>query len=440
MKRIIYLFAILILSTPFILNCSQSITEPEPQESIWRISIDYRGGGLDVFVFQGSYSNVRIILDSMPDKNLDGFNFLIAYEAQALTFIKAELLEATECWEYFNYELGPFDGCEEDCPSGLVRLTGLRNVDYGPYHPEDCEGVDGFFDSSGVTLANIKFYVTDDPNYDCVFVPVYFYWLECEDNTITCGGDEMVYISNRVFELNWQTTDSKYIEISPPDDRIDSNDFIYGASDNCEILIQSGNLISNRVIDFYNGGMDIACVGPEDFPGDVNLNNISNEIADLLLFAEYLIYGDSAFTINLNGQLAATNVNGDTAQATIEDFIYMLRIITGDALPSTQIQHFLDTATIRQHENTIIIECDTAIGAIWLVLNDSTELTLLAEYMDILYDHIDSKSKILIYELGTGSIPSGNNELLRSDHDAEIIHFEAVDYYGNSLVTVIENP
>lgn len=376
----------------------------------------------------------------MPKTSLDGFNFLVAYDAQALTFMTAELVDATWCWEYFDYEQISAEECDGECPSGLVRLSGLRDVNYGAHHPVDCDGADGFFDSSSTEIINIKFWITDDPNYECVVVPIYFYWLDCEDNTITCDGDETVYISNHVFDLNWQTTESEYVEIFPPDDLIDSNDFIYGASDDCETMIQNGNLLSSRVIDFYNGVVDIACTGPEDFPGDVNLNNIMCEIADFLLFAEYFIYGDSAFTIDYDQQIIETNVNGDTANATLEDFIYMLRILTGDGLPYTQIQHYVDTATIRQHENSIIIEGDTAIGAIWLVLSDSTEFTLLADYMDILYDQVDSKSKILIYDLGVGSIPIGIHDLLRLDDNADIIHFEAVDYYGNSLVTVIENP
>jgi hypothetical protein len=437
MKWRIYFPLLLIFSASLILSCSKSITEPGPQESILGIELE---GNTDVFNFLGGYSDVRIILNLAPDKGLDGFNLLIAYNDLALTFIQADLAEETACWEYFNYELVSFDECGEDCPAGLVRLTGLRDVNYGPYHPENCEGANGFFDGPDVVLANIKFLVTEDPHYDCQVIPVYFYWLDCEDNTITCGGDETIYISNHVFDLNWQTSESEYVEMFPPDGQIDSNDFIYGASDNCEIIVKDGNRSSNRVIDFYNGIVDIACIGPEHFPGDVNVNNLSNEIADFLLFAEYFIYGDSAFTINLEYQIAETNVNGDTACATLEDFIYMLRIMTGDALPYSQIQHYNDTATVRLHDNTLTVESDTAIGAIWLILNDTTALTLLADYMDILHDDVDSKTKILIYNLGTASIPSGVNDLLHLDYIAEIIHFEAVDYYGNRLVSIIENP
>ena len=257
MKCTLYLFATLALLMVFDVSCSNVISPPEPQESSWAFRIQFHGEPPDDYVFQGHYVYVEICLDSADDRSLDGFNFLIAYNSDGLTFIYAELLEATECWEYFTYDLGPFDGCGNDCPSGLVRLSGLRDVNYGPYHPEGCKGADGFFDSSGVEIAQLKFYVTDDRTFECDFLPIYFYWLDCEDNTITCCGNETKFVSNRVFDISWET-DRGYREIFPPDGSIDLDDHIYGAWEICEDNFGSGYL-SNRVIDFFNGGIDIAC-------------------------------------------------------------------------------------------------------------------------------------------------------------------------------------
>ncbi len=441
MRRIFYLFVVLILFTLFILNCSESITEPEPLESSWVIRLEYHGWELDDPVFQGHYVNLGIILDSMPDTSLDGFSFLIAYDAQALTFMQAELPEATECWEYFNYELGPFDECGEDCPSGLVRLTGLRDVNYGPYHPEGCEGADGFFDSSGVTLANIKFYVTDDRNYECVYTPVYFYWLGCEDNTIVCGSDEMAYISNRVFNLSLDSSIIEYYEIEPPDGYIDLDDHIFGAFDICEDNTIPDQPAFNRTIDYFNGCLHIACAADIDqyTIGDINLNKIANEIGDAILFSNYFIYGPVVFMVDSLKQTLATDVNRDGVFPTLEDLEYMIRVIIGDAIPYSKIQHDVDTVGVTMQDYALTVDSDSGIAAIWVIFDDSTDVTLLADGMEILSDHVDGQTKLLIYDIGTEYIPQGNQDVLQISNVAEIIHFEAVGYYGNRLVTKIES-
>jgi len=405
-------------------------------ESSWGIRIEYHGGGLDDLVFQGHYSNVGIILDSAPDKSLDGFNFLIGYDDEALTFMTAEFVDATWCWEYFNYEQGPFEECGEDCPSGLVRLTGLRDVNYGPYHPAECEGADGFFDSSGTEIFNIKFYVTDDRNYECVFVPVYFYWLDCGDNTITCGGEVNELISRRVFELSWESGVREDVQILPPDGTVKSGPNIYGALDQClDIGISAA-------IDFYNGGLDIACAYSIDNPdGDLNQNRIPYEVDDIILFADYFAYGSSVFTIDSARQRAASDVNNDWEYLTPADFVFMIRYaVTDDYIPTSHLQHLKDTVIITKNENILSINADTRVAAIWLVFDDSTDVSLMAENMDMMRGFADEEMRVLIYNLGPEFIPEGTCDILQLDHDADLIHIEAAGYYGNRLVSIIENP
>ena len=443
MRRIFYLFAISILSTLFILNCSESITEPVPLESSWVIRLEYHGWELDDPVFQGHYVNLGVILDSMPDTSLDGFNFLIAYDDEALTFMTAEFADATWCWEYFNYELGPFDDCGEDCPSGLVRLTGLRDVNYGPYHPEGCEGADGFFDNLGVTLADIIFYVTDDREYECVYVPVYFYWLDCGDNTIACGSDEMAYISNRVFNLSLDSSIIEYYEIEPPDGYIDPDDHIFGAFDICEDNTISDMPGYNRSIDFFNGCLHIVCAEDIDqlyFIGDINLNGIANQIEDAILFSNYFVYGPSVFIIDSLKQTLATDVNMDTEFATLEDLEYLIRVITGDAIPYDNLQHDADTVSLSIRDSILAIDTYAKVGSISMTFDDETFVTFLADGMDMLCDNVNGQTKVLIYNIGTHYIPAGEHDVLEISDDAAIIHFEAADYDGNRLVTIIENP
>ena len=64
-----------------------------------------------------------------------------------------------------------------------------------------------------------------------------------------------------------------------------------------------------------------------------NLNEISNEISDAVLFSNYFVYGIGVFDINEAGQIAATDVNADGLTLSVADLVYMVRIILGDAAP-----------------------------------------------------------------------------------------------------------
>jgi len=59
-----------------------------------------------------------------------------------------------------------------------------------------------------------------------------------------------------------------------------------GAPDVCMI---GGKVQPIRFVDFWNGGIDIACSDSIDARGDVNLNGIANEIADAVIYTNYFL-------------------------------------------------------------------------------------------------------------------------------------------------------
>jgi len=85
---------------------------------------------------QGHYEFVSITTENgtLP---MGGFDFLIAYDASALTFMEAtpgQLLE--DCgWEYFTYRFGSQGNCGGPCPSGLLRIVAIAEVNNGANHP-----------------------------------------------------------------------------------------------------------------------------------------------------------------------------------------------------------------------------------------------------------------------------------------------------------------
>ena len=65
---------------------------------------------------QGMYEYVSITIEN-SDLEMGGFDFLIAYDASALTFMEAtpgQLLEDCD-WEYFTYRYGAFGNCGDAC-------------------------------------------------------------------------------------------------------------------------------------------------------------------------------------------------------------------------------------------------------------------------------------------------------------------------------------
>jgi hypothetical protein len=402
--------------------------------STWGVRIAKIGD--DSFVFQGHYADLPIYLDYMgTEDGMGGFDFLIAYDASALTFIGAERGDAISCWEYFTYRFGPFGNCGGMCPSGMLQLIGMAEANDGPNHPTGCDGADGFFDPEA-ELATIRFFVTNDRTYECQYVPVYFYWLNCGDNAISDFQGEDLYISNHVYNINWVDVNNAYYELLPSDGTIDENDHIYGAFDGCDVNPDPEKPAPIRDVDFFNGGVDIACADDIDARGDLNLNNLANEIADAVLYTNYFIYGPVVFTVNYEGQVAASDVNNDGRVLTVGDLVYLIRILTNDAVPYTKLSPFASEATVRVNNGTVSINSGVNVGAALFVFDGEAEVSNLTN-MDILADVVDGQTRVLVYNMETGSIAAGETNVLTVIGDATLTEVEVSDYYGNMVNTEV---
>ncbi len=390
--------------------------------------------GDDAFVFQGSYATLPITLNRTSGIAIGGYDLLIAYDASALTFVSAELGTANECWEYFTYRFGPFGNCGSACPSGLVELIAMREANDGPNHPEGCDGADGLF-SDDANIANIKFFVTDDRTYECQYVPVYFYWLDCTHNAFSDITGNDLYISSTVWGINWVNTSDPYYQLIPNDGTVDEDDFMYGAWDICDDNPDPEKPTPIRDIDFFNGGVDIACADSIDKRGDLNLNNLANEIADAVLYTNYFIYGPPVFTINLQGQIAASDVNNDGRVLTVGDLVYLIRILTGDAVPFTKLSPFASDASVRMAGDVVSIESGVNVGAALFVFKGEADVTLLADNMEMVSDVVEGETRTLVWSRSTESIEAGLTDVLQVNGDVTLTEVEASDYYGNMVNT-----
>jgi hypothetical protein len=271
--------------------------------------------------FPGQNAYVNITLDNLASlRGFGGVDLLIAYDANALNFrevTRGTLIDSCG-WEYFTYRFGGQGNCGGPCPSGLLRLVALAETNNGDTHPS-C-----FFSGLSGELATLEFLGANSPIYNGVFVPISFYWLDCSDNSFASTAGDTLYFSHRVFDYG-----------SPNDITGQPG---YGGWQGIEGSPNCLNLQGpppDTTLDFYNGGVHITSTDTTYARGDLNLNGIANEIADLVMFTNYFLSGLSAFASggDVNASIAATDINADGMTLTYQDLVYLDRIVIGEAVP-----------------------------------------------------------------------------------------------------------
>jgi hypothetical protein len=357
---------------------------------------------------------------------MGGFDFLIAYDASALAFMEAEpgqLLE--DCgWEYFTYRYGVHGNCGDACPSGLLRIIAIADENDGPNHPS-CYGPP---DTDPHELAEMKFLVTSNLNFESQYVPIYFFWDDCGDNIISSKSGDTAFIDSKIYDftgnLIWDEDDDDEF---PEDDRIPW----VGAPDFC-LNPDPDKPSAIRCAEFVNGGIDIIPVEEIDDRGDVNLNGVVNEIADAVVFTNYLLYGPSAFTINFEGQKAATDVNADGITLTVADLVYLIRVIVGDAMAIPKAAPDISAEFVCRNGT---INVNSRLGAGFFVLEGEAEVSLGEDAigMDMRSHYDGTNTRVLIYSFDKNHSCAG--EILRTN--ANIVSIEAADYNGNAYKTIL---
>lgn len=375
---------------------------------------------------QGHYTTASIYLDSafvpagFTSDLIGGFDFLIAYDASALTFTQATpgALIDSGAFEYFTYRFGPFGNCGSGCPSGMLRVVGLRETNNGATNPNHVAGPG--------ELVVLHFFVTNDRTLNCMFVPIRFYWLDCADNVMASENGNLLYLGLKVFDFLGN-------EITDPD--------VYGMTgpaDSCFVTVYNDtggvkNAPLGAII-FRNGGIDIICSDSIDARGDINLNGIPNEIGDAVVFTNYFISGLAAFTINLEGQIAATEVNGDGIPLSVADLVYLIRVIVGDALPYAKVTPGT-VAEFYSNGKDVTVKTPVDIGGALFVFDGEVTPMLAndARDMELKYATVDGMTRVLVYSMERGRLTSGS--VLTLSGEATLISVEAATYYGSILET-----
>jgi len=383
--------------------------------------------------FSGFHSYVDVIKMAGSEDML-GFDFLFAYDASVLTFISAAkgplfTMPGVYEWEYFTYRFGPNGNCGNACPSGLLRVIGLAEQNDGIHHPLELTVPDG------TVLFTLDFLVSSNRLYNCQYAPVRFYWMDCGDNTIafnpsTAGDPNVIVtaISKDVYEF-WGGASIANIHAGFPT--------YLGSQAECDtpdIQGQYGLKPGTRpFIDFINGGIDIICNADIDDRGDINLNGLDNEIGDAVVFTNYFIKGLAAFTVNVEGQIQATDVNADGLVLSVADLVYLIRVIVGDALPyADKLSPYATTANFST--NGSVISTDVTLGAVLFTFNGIADVNLGsgAANMELKSGVVNGNTQALVLSYAKGQTCTG--EILNANGSIKSI--EAVDYYGTPYKVV----
>jgi len=364
----------------------------------------------------GTYQGQHELVDLTVNKGAEdvwGFDILIAYDASAISFqiaVPGSVYDAYG-WEYFTYRYGPDGNCGNACPSGLVRVVGFAEYNNGPNHP-DC------FNATGETLFRLDFLVTDDRTFECMYIPIRFFWMDCGDNAISYHEladianpySQILGISNHVYEFEGMDI-SNYNSVFPT---------YFGAPD--DPCLDGDKDLPVRFVDFINGGIDIICADSIDDRGDLNLNGVANEVADAVLYTNYFVYGLGVFDY-YQAQTAASDVNADGITLSVGDLVYLIRIVSGDALPIPKIAPVSANVIINEYINV-----DNEMGAASISIEGKASPELLIDNMDLKYTYNEDEdvTHVLVYSFESGHSFSG--EFIKPN--GKVLDLELATYEG----------
>jgi hypothetical protein len=355
-----------------------------------------KSGGV-IQALNGTQVTVPIIIHEL-DVPIGGFDLLFCYDQTGLAAIAVSAGSELDEWEYFTYRLGSRSNCGLGCPTGLIRIIAIADLDNGPQHPSEPA-----FQPMG-TIAELVFQVTEDRNFINQCLPIRFCWIDCGDNTVASRSGDTTFLETSILFDTCQS--------NPKGDPI------------------PGLCVSDGFV----------CVRePIDDRGDLNLNAIANEVGDAVLYSRYFIYGVSVFHSDPElraVQTLASDINDDGIVLTVADLVYLIRIITGDEQPFPPGGHpkmspYVNDATVRYAVSDGVLSVSTAtpvdLGAAAFVFRYSgvtlgePELTGHYPGMSVRASANNGEMRVLIAPdpESPGSMASGPRELFRIPVDGQ---------------------
>lgn len=169
-----------------------------------------------------------------------------------------------------------------------------------------------------------------------------------------------------------------------------------------------------------------------DETGDLNLNGIGFEIADVVLFERYLLEGVSALIVDPPRQLLAADADFDCNPATIGDLGIMIGVAVGDLNPPIgpyPVEHFAQGATVTYSASSGLISLDSPARAVLLFFPGVPAISAVAGGPTYGTASVDGYTRLVFSHLsfsGEPSLFSGDIAIA----DRAPLFAEAVDSLG----------
>jgi len=270
-------------------------------------------------------------------------------------------------------------------------------------------------DSLPASLASLHFLVSNDRTLAGQYLPIRFFWIDCLDNRLAYVNGKS-YMSKQVVDYDGT--------ILPPTDTLPT----YSGA---PVVCDRGRG-TERIIDFYDGGIGIECPDTTQIRGDCNNNGRPWEIADAVWLTNY-------FSGRFNCDDCDCDPNGDGYPCHIADLIYIIRVIVGELNPDELVDtvanytaHFVQD-TVGQ---TISITTPDAVAALYLIMRGNVTLESLQPGVPVSYTHCGEFTKAIIYRDHLGlQITSG--PLLKYTGIGVLEEVQAATMEGIMVPTVI---
>jgi hypothetical protein len=377
---------------------------------------------------EGPFSADVSLLKADHSRGIGGFQFLIAYPKGLGLDSVVPGVTFSECgWEYFTYRVDTAAVCDT-CSFGKVKVVALFDINNGPYHPDTtCP------ETLPAKLFTMNFHVADRCLVDCIYQPLRFYWEGCDDNIISDVSGNYLNIALHVFDYHDYDHPVPYELATFPG-------FAGVPRFQCDVPAPFGPE-PIRSISFYNGGFDIACSDSIDARGDLDLDDRLFEIEDEVLFARYLVLGDSVFHINLFGQRAATDINGDNIVPAVADFVLHHRIVHGYDSAGC---YFVpppdspDTAIFSVTDERLYVSTQDTLGAVLISFVGNIWPREIVAGMKVLYRFDGAVTRILVAP--DVENPSSNAYILSGPifygvNQGQILSIEAATWRGAKIAS-----
>ncbi len=371
--------------------------------------------------------------ETQSSENVGGFSFLLSYDCACLQFLSARkgAMLVQQDWEFFTYRFGSVGNgnCGSGCPSCLLRVVAIADVNNGADHPN----FDGNNQGEWVVL---KFRTSNDRTLAGQCCPISWFWFDCTDNTVSDETGNVLWVVEQLFS-------SGGIEI-------DLNDAGFPSDiSNCdESSGGPGKPTPKKFIIFCNGHICLPTPEQIDDRGDLNLNGLGYEIADAVLYENYFIYGPGVLSSNptfRQSQIAASDVNGDGLVLSVGDLVALIRVLTGDANPLPRPSVATGAVSIALSSTgtnwTLSANSSSDLGGLFLKFRvegsvGAPVLSGAAEGMTVKTNLSGDELSVLIYSEARGRMIAPNAGAILTmnvEGTAELIETEAADYFGHTL-------